>query len=170
MIVGFATRGEINGHHGVGKTGADLFYPVSATSLESVSVCFIDLTFFEASLKTNQPVIDRLLHFYAVELQESEKKMRNLAHMQVKGRVAHALLALQDKFGVTGEGFIRLTLSRQDLASFTGTTYETVFRIINELLGQALISVSGKDIRILQPESLRQLTREATGTTVSLGH
>src|SRR5882762_8727365 len=56
------------------------------------------------------------------ELQESERKMRNLAHMQVKGRIARALMELREKFGLTQEGFIDIALSRQDLASFAGTT------------------------------------------------
>ena len=158
LIIRFATPGEVFGHRGLGK---DPVYPVSATAMDAVTVCFIDLDFFHASLRMNYPFIHELLYLYAIELQESERKMRNLAHMQVKGRVAHALLSLQDKFGCTGEGFIDFTMSRQDLASFTGATYETVFRIMNELLKDQLISVSGKDINILDPVRLGELTKEA---------
>lgn len=161
LILRFATRGEVLGHRGLGK---EPNYPISATATEPVTVCYIDLDFFQASLRMNYPFIYQLLQFFADELQESERKMRNLAHMQVKGRVAHALLAFQDKFGYTEEGNINFTLSRQDLASFTGTTYETIFRIMNELLRDDLISISGKDIQILEPARLGQLTREAGGS------
>jgi CRP/FNR family transcriptional regulator len=92
--------------------------------------------------------------FFADELQESERKMRNLAHMPVKGRVSQALLTLQAKFGITDEGFIDLSLSRQDLASFVGATYETVFRNINELIEETIIETSGKNIRIMNEEKL----------------
>jgi CRP-like cAMP-binding protein len=68
-----------------------------------------------------------------MDLQESENKMRNLAHMSVKGRVAQALILLEAQFGPTDDNLINIKLSRQDLASFTGTTYETVFQVINEL-------------------------------------
>jgi len=86
--------------------------------------------------------------------------MRNLAHMQVKGRVAQALLNLQQKFGVTPEGHIGITLSRQDLASFVGATYETVFRIINELSNEKLIALDGKDIILLDTQKLSDYTKE----------
>jgi CRP-like cAMP-binding protein len=87
-------------------------------------------------------------------LKESEKKMRNLAHMPVKGRIAQALLNFNAKFGTTEDGFIDLTLSRQDLASYTGTTYETVFRIMNELVLEGCLELSGKNIRVLNTEKL----------------
>ena len=161
LIIRFAGKGSLFGHRGLGGTQGELVYPISATAIESVTVCFIELDFFNASLRTNYRFIRELLNFYARELQESEKKMRNLAHMQVKGRIAGAILELQEKFGTTEEGYIGLTLNRQDLASYVGTTYETVFRVTNELARDEVIYLSGKDIRILDPLPLVQLTREA---------
>ena len=86
--------------------------------------------------------------FFADELQESERRMRNLAHMPVKGRVLQALLTLQTKFGVSEKGFINIALSKQDLASFVGATYESVFRIMNELIESGIIETVGKNIKI----------------------
>jgi CRP-like cAMP-binding protein len=98
--------------------------------------------------------------FFADELQESERKMRNLAHMPVKGRISQALISLSNQFGITSEGFIDIELSRQDLASYAGTTYETVFRIINELTLEKVISVSRKSISIIDPERLLSFTQQ----------
>ncbi len=87
--------------------------------------------------------------------------MRNLAHMPVKGRVAEALILLKDQFGLTRDGFINIELSRQDLASFSGATYETVFRVINELIHEKLLTLSGKRISIANYSQLSKLTEEA---------
>jgi CRP-like cAMP-binding protein len=157
IILRFAQKGEIVGHRGLGQ---DTIYPISATALEPATACFIDLAFFQSSLKVNQDFMYGLLLFFASELQESERKMRNLAHMQVKGRVANALLAMQDKFGLGPDGHIKITLSRQDLASLVGATYETVFRIINELAQEELIQVDGKLIRITNASRLNYYTKE----------
>ena len=108
----------------------------------------------------NYDFIYELMMFYARELQDSEKNMRNLAHMPVKGRVAEALIALKKQFGTTAEGFINIELSRQDLASYAGATYETVFRMINELVSDQLISLSGKRIHIINEEALLKLTED----------
>lgn len=157
LIVRIAGAGDIIGHRGFGK---DLVYPVSATALGPVTACFIDLNFFISSLKVNHDFAFKLLLFYAEQLQESEKNMRNLAHMQVRGRVAYALLKLHQRFGLTSEGFLAIQLSRQDLASAAGTTYETAFRIMNELIAENIIGVSGKDIAIHNYEALQNCTNE----------
>ncbi|MDR3712534.1 MAG: Crp/Fnr family transcriptional regulator [Puia sp.] len=157
LIIRFAGKGDLFGHRGLGH---DNQYPISATAIEPVEACFIDLSFFQASLKVNYGFISELLLFFADELQESEEKMRNLAHMQVKGRVAKALLTLQEKFKTTPEGAIGIVLSRQDLASFAGTTYETVFRIINEWVQNGIIGIVDKNIAILDIDKLTGFTKE----------
>jgi CRP/FNR family transcriptional regulator len=158
LIVRFANQGAIVGHRGLGN---NTVYPVSATAIEAVTVCFIDLEFFHTTLKVNHDFTYQLMMFFAEELQVSERKMRNLAHMTVKGRVAQALLTLEERFGVTNEGYIDIVLSRQDLASFAGTTYETVFRMMNELIEENIITILGKGILITNSEKLLHLTRES---------
>lgn len=157
LIVRFAKGGAILGHRGL---GGNLVYPISAAALEPSVVCFIDTQLFEATLKTNSEFTNRLIHFLVQELYESEKKMRNLAHMPVKGRVAEALLHLKELFGEDDKGFINIDLSRQDLASFAGATYETVFRMINELVKEKLIKLSGKSIAITDAGSLARLVAD----------
>lgn len=157
LIVRIAGNGSIFGHRGLGKSN---FYPISATALEPVTYCYIDLGFFMATLKTNHDFTLQLLMFYAEELQESERNMRNLAHMNVKGRLAQALLMLHEKFGANSAGNIDIALSRQDLASMAGTTYETVFRVLAEMTQEGILAVSNKDISILDKEKLQLLTAE----------
>ena len=157
LIIRFARAGSLFGHRGLGK---DHHYPISATALEPLEVCYFDLAFFQASLKVNPDLSQGLLQFFADELQASERKMRDIAHMQVKGRVALALIQLETDFGVTAEGAIGLTLSRQDLASLVGATYETVFRIINELAQEDLIRVDGKQVYITNAAGLIVYTKE----------
>ncbi|HEY9259253.1 Crp/Fnr family transcriptional regulator [Chitinophaga sp.] len=156
LIVRFAQKGDIVGHRGMG--GPEQLYPVSATALEQVKVCFIEMDFFQTSLKINHDLLYELMLFYAQELQSSEKHMRNLAHMSVKGRMANALILLRQKFGFNKDGFIDLPLSKQDFASYIGATYETTFRILNELIEERLVAVSGKHFTILNEAKLLRLT------------
>jgi CRP-like cAMP-binding protein len=158
LILRFAKKGDIFGHRGLGK---DTVYPISATALENCTVCFLPLDFFLSSLKVNQEFMYQLMLFFAEELKLSESKMRNLAHMPVKGRIAQALLYLHEKFGVSEEGHIDILLSRQDIASYAGTTYETVFRVISEFIENELVEVEGKKITIRNADGLKKLTSDA---------
>jgi CRP/FNR family transcriptional regulator len=92
--------------------------------------------------------------FFAAELKESEKRMRNLAHTNTRGRIAQALLSLQQKFGVDAAGCIDIDISRQDLASYTGTTYEKLFKMLNELADENILAVSKKKIAITDQKKL----------------
>jgi len=159
LIARFANKGAIFGHRGLNTST----YPISATALAPTKVCFFDLDFFNTTLKVNHDFAYNLIMFFATDLQESEKRMRNLAHMPVKGRLAQSLLTLKDQFGVTQNGELDVELTRQDLSSFAGATYETVFRTMNELIADKLISTNGKSIIILNEKELLELTTNNFG-------
>jgi len=120
-------------------------------------VCFVTTSFFESTLKVNHELTYKLMKFYAGELQDAEKRMGSLFHSEVKGRVAESLLLLKDQFGENAEGFINISLTKQDLASYAGTTYETYSRMISELEKQKIIKQSGKYIGILKEAKLEKL-------------
>jgi CRP-like cAMP-binding protein len=157
LIIRIANKGAIFGHRGLGDLTN---YPISATALEESVVCFIEINFFLTSLRVNNELLYQLVMFFADDLQLSENKMRDLAHMPVKGRVAFSLLQLEKSFGTTKDGFLDIVLSRQDLASFSGTTYETVFRIISELTEANVIKVAGKNIGLLNKDKLAYFSKE----------
>ncbi len=155
LILHFAKQGDMIGYRGLGN---DRRYPVTATALENSIVCFVDIRFFEATLQVNHQLTYSLMQFYANELQAAELRMRNLAHMEVKGRIAEMLLMLQKKFGKNNEGSLNISLSRQDMAFYCGTTYETFFRLINELTREGMIQISGKSIKIYLEDKLLALS------------
>ena len=152
LIIRFAKDGQIVGHRGL---GSDIYFPVSATALERTTVCFIEKDFFDSTLKVNHNFLYELMMFFAAELKESEKNMRNLAHMPVKGRIAQALLLLKEKFGTDDNNAIDIILSRQDLASYIGTSYETLFRMMNEMVEEGCIANPDKKIIITNETKLK---------------
>ena len=153
LILRIAGDGDIVGHRGL---GSDTIYPVSGTALETTTICFVDLPFFNDTLRVNPEFLYNLMMFFAAELKESEKKMRNLAHMSVKGRIANAIITLKQKFGAAPSGQLNITLSRQDFASYNGATYETVFRVMNEMAGEKSIKLAGKEITIVSENKLHE--------------
>lgn len=155
LIVRFAMDGDIVGHRGF---GSNTTYPVSATALEPTIICFIEMDFFLSTLKMNPELTFKLMMFYAHELQSVEHRMRNLVHMDMKGRIADSLLLLKDQFGVDNHGNINIFISRQDLASFAGTSYESIFRIMNELVNDKVIEVKDKNIKIVNEPQLQTYT------------
>ena len=154
LILRFARGGEVAGYRGI---GGGAVYPVSATALEDTVACFADNDFLELSLKANPSLTYTLMHLYATELQKAERRMREMTHREVKGRVAWALLDILEGSGMAADGTLALKLTRQDIAAYAGTTYETVFKLFAELTAAGVIKAAGKDIEVVLPERLAEL-------------
>lgn len=154
IILRFATKGDIVGHLGLGDGSA---YPVSATAVEQTVVCFIDMPFFESSLNINGSLVKQLMRFFANELYQAEEKAKNLVHMPVKARIAQALLRLDEQFSTDAEGYLGIELSRQNLAAFSGTIYETLFRVVNDFTAEGIIKTNGRSMKISNKAALQQI-------------
>jgi CRP-like cAMP-binding protein len=157
LIIRFAKQGDIIGHLGLGN---DPLYPVSATALTPAVVCYLERSFFESTVTVNTHLAYKLMLFLADELQQSHRSMRNLAHMSVKARIAQSLISLKNQFGISHTGSINLELTRQDIASFAGTTYETLFKVVNELTKRNIILLTGKKVFIKEEEMLLELIKQ----------
>lgn len=154
LIIRFAAQGAIMGHRGL---GSKLIYTVSATALEPLVVCFVELDHFRELMRSNGHLCYDLLVQFAEELENAEQKMRDLALMPVKGRIAQALLRLEEQFGTNRQGAIDFRIAWNDLAAFTATTYETVFRTLKGMIGEGLLEVNRKVITLNDRKRLQDL-------------
>lgn len=145
LIVRLAKDGDILGHRGYGN---ELIYSVSATALEPSDICFIDNDFFFSTLKVNNDFLFKIMTFFAEELKISEKKMRDIALTPAKERLIKTIGQLRDIVGVKEDKGTYLNLSKQDIASYIGIAYETLFRLLNELQDEGIIHIDSKKIYI----------------------
>jgi CRP/FNR family transcriptional regulator len=154
FIIRFATSGDVIGHRGRGVTA----FPVSATALENTRVCFINNHRLEALFLKDRAFLYAMMQLYAAELLKAETRMRDLALVPVKGRVADALLTMRSIFGLNGQGYIRVPVTRLDIASYAGTTYEAVFRLLGQWNSEGIVSTSGKYIKINDDKTLGSIS------------
>nr|WP_294899710.1 Crp/Fnr family transcriptional regulator [uncultured Pedobacter sp.] len=158
LILRVASGGSIIGHRGLTKSSKT--YSISATALENGVLASTSFDFFDSTLKVNPDFTYSLLIFFADELRESERKMRNIAHMCVKGRIAAAILEFKVQFGTDEQKALKIELSKQDFAAYIGATYETLFRMLNELITDKIIKVDKRKITILDEARLIELSEK----------
>jgi CRP/FNR family transcriptional regulator len=158
LIIRFSKPGDILGHRGLNPGE---HYPVTAIALAESKACFITNSFLETTLRADPGFTYQLLQFYSGELQKAELRMRNLAMAEVKGRISETLLELLGTFGRNRDHYISVPVTRQDIAAYSGTTYETVFKFLRKLVAARVISTSGKSIRINDENKLRKIVSNA---------
>jgi len=151
-IIRFARAGDVLGFRGM----SDNTFAISATALEDCNTCFIPNEHVKASFPVNPNLSIQFMQLYANELQLAEMRMNNLANLDVKGRISGALLSLHQKFGEDNKGHLRLRISRQDIASYAGTTYETLFRVFSIWIAKGIIKTEGKSIKICKLGELKK--------------
>src|SRR5690606_2167402 len=108
----------------------------------------------------NSNLTYQLMRFFANELQESQRTRRDLAHTSAKARIAKSFIALENQFGTGDDGLLNLEISRQDIASYSGSSYETLFKVATELTKNGIIELTGKHIAIKDEESLLHIIEQ----------
>lgn len=154
QIVKLASKGEVMGQRSV---IAEESTNLSAIAVSDMDVCFIPKESIVHTLNTNPHFAVEVLRHMAHDLKEADDVIVNMSQKTVKQRVAEAFLYLRKNYGEDEEGFLKLTLSREDYANVVGTATESCIRIISEFKKKELIKTSGKKIGIANEQGLQNL-------------
>ena len=93
------------------------------------------------------------------QLREAQATIKSLAVDRVEQRIAHILLKLAAKVGVSEKGgvMINVPLTRQDLADMAGTTVETAIRVMSRFTKSKIIKPANGKIFLLLPQVLERI-------------
>tara|TARA_R110002012_G_scaffold52891_2_gene135875 strand:+ start:68765 stop:69400 length:636 start_codon:yes stop_codon:yes gene_type:complete len=154
QIVKLASKGEVLGQRSViSQESANL----SAVAVNDMEVCFIPKESINNTLQKNPNFTLEVLRHMAHDLKEADDVIVNISQKTVKQRMAEAFLYLQNNFGEDADGFLALTLSREDISNVVGTATESAIRIISEFKKKGLIQTSGKKIGIKDERRLHEI-------------
>lgn len=154
QIVKLASKGEVIGQRSV---VAEEITNLSAVAVSDMEVCFIPKDTIVQTLSQNPDFAVEVLRHMAHDLKEADDVIVNMSQKTVKQRIAEALLYLKSHHGEDGQGYLMLTLSREDIANFVGTATESAIRIISEFKKKGLIKTSGKKIGVVNDKMLQDL-------------
>lgn len=134
------------------------------TAVAQTDCCILQISSFnfEKILNHYPDVSLKVLQAVGQRLEESQEIIKQLSTYSVDQRIAAALIRLAKKMGEQkGDGMlIQLPFSRQDLAAMTGTTVETVSRVMSRFSEEGLVTTGRKWVEIKDLEGLEQITKE----------
>lgn len=154
QIVKLAAKGEVLGQRSViAEESANL----SAIAVSDMEVCFIPKDAIVHTLHKNPDFTFEVLRHMAHDLKEADDVIVNMSQKTVKQRIAEAFLYLKDHYGEDPEGFLSLSLSREDIANVVGTATESCIRTISEFKKEGLLRTSGKKVGIVNEKKLQEM-------------
>ena len=135
-------------------------YSESAYAHTDCCVLTIDEKSFTIILREYPGVAVRLIGINAERLKKARETIRHLATSPVEQRIASLLLTLAEKFGEykKSETLIQLPLSGKHLADSTGTSTETVSRIMSRFQDKKFIKTGRKWVSIIDREALKRIS------------
>lgn len=155
QIIAFARSGDITGYRSVLSNE-----PACTTceALEESEVCYIPGTIIFELIKSNPDFALTIIQLTCKELDHANIFIKDIAQKTVRERLAEILFMLRDAFGTDENGFIAVSLTREDLSSIVGTATESVIRILSEFKNEKLLELKGKRIKMINEKKLKLIS------------
>ncbi len=154
QILRFIKEGDLIGYRSM-LCGEN--FQAKAEAMTDVHCTFLPSDVFMDLLKVDSRLAFAMMQKIAYELGESSNTITFLAQKTVRERLAEVLLLLEQKLGTDPEGFIKISLTREEIANLIGTATESAIRLISEFKADHLIEAEGRNIKILNHEKLIKL-------------
>ncbi|NLD46055.1 MAG: Crp/Fnr family transcriptional regulator [Clostridiaceae bacterium] len=132
-------------------------YPASASVYEDAEVIIFKNNKIEELIRQNSDLAFNMIKILSRKLLFAQQKIKDLTFNDVYSRMASQIIKLSMSYGKkTDKGIlIDINLSRQELADMTGTTRETVSRVISRFKKEKSISEEKDSIIIIDEQKLK---------------
>jgi len=155
QIIRFAKKGDFIAYRSVLSNEPAC---TSARVIEDCRVCFIPGEILIQLAKTNSAFSLELLKLACHELGEANSFITDIAQKTVRERLAEILLLLVHDFGVDENQYLKISLTREELANIVGTATESVIRLLSEFKTDRMVELSGRRIRIMNLKGLEKIS------------
>ena len=136
-------------------------YPVNAQVMTDSVLIFIPHKEFTQFIRKNPTICFNMLVGFSKKMRRLTQKVEELSTKEVTNRFARYLLEEIKKAGTDNlpEPFVRINISKKNIASYIGTITDTLSRLQRKLQDEKIIRVAGKSIFILDLSKLKALAR-----------
>lgn len=155
QIIRFAKKGDIIAYRSVLSNELAC---TSAKVIEDCNVCFIPSDILVSFIRSNSNFALELIRLACRELGEANSFITDIAQKTVRERLAEILIYLINDFGIDNDNYLKISLTREELANMVGTATESVIRLLSEFKTDKLIELSGRKIKIIDKKGLEKIS------------
>lgn len=136
----------------------DMRYHYSVTALEDSTACFIDTANFKKVIRMNPDFAEEFLRYCNKCSTLTFERFLSITQKQMHGRIADVLIYLSEN--IYNNVSFGLSMSRQEIADFSGMSKDSAIRILKELENENIINANGKHISILKMDLLKEISEK----------
>ena len=127
-------------------------FPVDVVALEDVEIILISKESIIKQLANNETFLRGFMAFNSSRVHFLSERLKLLSTKTIKGKLAQYILARTDNMRFTME------MNQTTLAEYFGVTRPSLSRSVAEMIDEEIISLKGKNGKILNLVKLKKLT------------
>jgi len=132
-------------------------YNFSVVALNDVKVCEINIDIITTIMKNNISFSSNIMRNLNKTVDSLLKKISSLYHKRTDEKIAEMLVMLANDIYLKQS--FTITLSRKEMAEYANVATENLVRVLKSFETKKLISLKGKNISILDYNSLEILSK-----------
>lgn len=139
---------------------ANELYVSAVAAVEESIIGYIPMEIVEKLIRGNMNLAMFFIHELSRNLGGSDTKIVNLTQKHIRGRLADALLQLEENYGLEDDdATLRIYMSREDLASLSNMTTANAIRTLAAFVTEKLILVDGRKIKLINKDQLQKISK-----------
>lgn len=156
QIVGFHLPGELLGLDGL-QSGQ---HPTGCVALETSSICSMPYFRLEELCALIPKLNQQLLRLMSKEISSEQQLLLSLGHRDLEQRLAVFLLDLSRRWRNLGYSAVRfrLTMRRDHIASYLGSSAESVSRTFSRLRDMGVVALRAREVHLVDLPRLVEIS------------
>lgn len=142
---------------GLSSIFGENIFNYSVVALKDTNICLIDKEGLKKLIEGNGAFASSLIKRYCENETYLFEKFRSISYKQMNGRLADALLYLSSN-ELQGDNVFSY-INRKDIADFACISKESTVGLLTEFKNEGIIDVNGKDIKIIKPDILKNISK-----------
>ena len=135
-------------------------YVTAASAFETSYVCKIPMDLVYRWMEENIALSLFFVRQLSLDLGVSDQRTVSLTQKHIRGRLAEALLFLQESYGLEEDGAtLSIYLTREDLANLSNMTTANAIRTLSAFAAEKIVAIDGRKIKLMDIDKLRKISK-----------
>lgn len=135
-------------------------YVTAAAAFEPSVVCKIPMKLVYRWMEENISLSLFFIRQLSLDLGVADQRTVSLTQKHIRGRLAEALLFLQESYGLEEDGAtLSIYLTREDLANLSNMTTANAIRTLSAFAAEKIVAIDGRKIKILDMDAVKKISK-----------